>query len=129
MVKTMISSKNTDAHIAGFPEPTRSKLEKLRAVIRAAAPKAEETISYGIPTFKQDGKNLVHFAGYKNHIGFYPGSGAIEAFKKELSPYTLSKGTVQLPLDKPIPVTLIKKIVKYNLQKTKEQQNKRTTEY
>lgn len=122
MARTMIILTNADAHIAGFPEPTRNMLEKLRSVIRAAAPKAEETINYGIPTFKQDGKNLIHFAGYKNHIGFYPGADAIETFKKELAIYTLSKGTIQFPLDKPLPVTLVKQIVKYNLTQIQETQ-------
>jgi uncharacterized protein YdhG (YjbR/CyaY superfamily) len=110
----MQTSKNTDEHIAGFPSPVKERLEKLRAAIKKAAPKAEETISYGIPTFKQNG-NLVHFAGYKNHIGFYPGAGGIEAFKKELAAFETSKGTVQFPHDRPLPLGLISKIVKFNV--------------
>jgi uncharacterized protein YdhG (YjbR/CyaY superfamily) len=115
----MHNSKNTDEHIAGFPSPVKERLEKIRAAIKKAAPKAEETISYGIPTFKQNG-NLVHFAGYKNHIGFYPGAGAIESFKKELAAFETSKGTVQLPHDKPLPLGLISQIVKFRVMQNNE---------
>lgn len=106
--------KNIDEYISMLPKDIRDKLEKMRQVIREAAPKAEEAISYGIPTFKLNG-NLVHFAAYKSHIGFYPTSSGIAAFKKELSPYKLSKGTVQFPIDKPIPFEIVKKIVKYRV--------------
>jgi len=82
----------------------------MRKVIRESAPEVEETISYGIPTFKLNG-NLVHFAEYKNHIGFYPTPSGIEAFKKELSPFKSAKGSVQFPIDKPIPFNLVEKIV------------------
>lgn len=115
----MHNSKNTDEHIAGFPSPVKERLEKLRAAIKKAAPKAEETISYGIPTFKQNG-NLVHFAGYKNHIGFYPGAGGIEAFKKELSVFETSKGTVQFPHNKPLPLGLVGQIVKFRVMQNNE---------
>ncbi len=87
-------------------------MEKVRATIKKAAPRAEEAIKYQIPTFVLNG-NLIHFAGYKNHIGLYPGSKAIEEFKDELSGYKISKGTVQFPLDKPMPVGLITKITKF----------------
>ena len=123
----MQASKNTEEHIAGFPLPVRERLEKLRAAIKKAAPKAEETISYGIPTFKQNG-NLVHFAGYKDHIGFYPGATGIEAFKKELSVYEGAKGSIKFPVDKPLPGGLITKIVKFrvkeNLEKAKQKSKK-----
>ncbi|MBL7710591.1 MAG: DUF1801 domain-containing protein, partial [Chitinophagaceae bacterium] len=99
------AAKNTDEFIAGFPKETQELLNKIRAIIQKAAPKATETISYGIPTFVLEG-NLVHFSGYKTHIGFYPGAAGIEAFTKELSNYVTSKGTVQFPLDKPLPVGL-----------------------
>lgn len=115
----MHNSKNTDEHIAGFPSPVKERLEKIRAAIKKAAPKAEETISYGIPTFKQNG-NLVHFAGYKNHIGFYPGAAGIEAFKKELAAFETSKGTVQIPHDKPLPLGLISQIVKFRVMQNNE---------
>lgn len=106
--------KNIDEYIAGFPPEIQEKLEKIRATIRKAAPKAEEAISYMIPTFKLHGV-LVHFAAFKNHIGFYPAPGGIEAFKEELSGYEISKGTVRFPLDQRIPYPLISKIVKFRV--------------
>ena len=99
-----------DEYITIFPKNVQDILEKLRKVIRKSAPEAEETISYGMPTFKLNG-NLVHFAAYKNHIGFYPTPSGIEAFKKELSQYKGAKGSVQFPIDKPIPLDLVEKIV------------------
>ena len=104
-----------DEYIATFPKNIQAILEAIRNAIRISAPKSEEKISYGIPTFDLNGKHLVHFAAYKNHIGFYPTSSGIRAFKTELSPFKTSKGTVQFPLDKPIPFDLIKKIVKYRV--------------
>jgi uncharacterized protein YdhG (YjbR/CyaY superfamily) len=106
--------KTMDEYIGAFPKNVQDILQKLRGVIRESAPQAEEAISYGIPTFKLNG-NLVHFAAYKNHIGFYPTSSAIMAFKKKLSPYKQSKGTVQFPIDKPIPLDLVKKIVRFRV--------------
>jgi len=106
--------KNIDEYIAGFPPEIQEILEKIRLTIRKAAPKAEEAISYMIPTFKLNG-NLVHFAAYKRHIGFYPAPRGNEAFKKELSAYGGGKGTVQFRLDKPIPYALIRKIVKFRV--------------
>jgi uncharacterized protein YdhG (YjbR/CyaY superfamily) len=100
-----------DEYIKTFPENVQAILEKMRQTIRKAAPDAVEAISYQMPTFKLNGKNLVHFAAFKNHVGFYPIPSGIEAFKKELSPYTQGKGSVQFPLDKPIPYSLVKKIV------------------
>jgi len=112
--------KTIDEYIAGFPPEIQEKLETIRATIRKAAPKAEEAISYMIPTFKLHG-NLVHFAAYKNHIGFYPGAGGIAAFQEELAGYETSKGTVQFPLDKRLPLTLITKIVKFRVQQNLDQ--------
>jgi uncharacterized protein YdhG (YjbR/CyaY superfamily) len=103
-----------DEHIAKFPADVQVILEKVRETIKKAAPDAEETINYGIPTFTLAG-NLVHFAGFKNHIGFYPTPSGIEKFKKELSIYEGAKGSVKFPLDKPIPYTLISKIVKFRV--------------
>jgi len=103
-----------DGYIAGFPQGVRRALNELRAAIRAAAPAAEETFSYGIPTFDLNG-HLVHFAAYGNHIGFYPASSGIRAFKKELAAYKTSAGTVQFPLDRPLPLALIAKIVKFRV--------------
>lgn len=105
--------KTTDEYIAQFPENVRTILEELRLAIKESAPEAQETMSYGIPTFDLNGRHLVHFAAYKNHVGFYPTSSGIEAFKRELSSFRTSKGTVQFPLNKPIPLDLVKKIVKY----------------
>jgi uncharacterized protein YdhG (YjbR/CyaY superfamily) len=103
-----------DDYIATFPEETQKILKKIRGTIKAAAPDAEEKISYQMPTFAQKG-NLVHFAAFKNHIGFYPTPTGIEKFKKELSVYEGAKGSVQFPLDKPIPYDLISKIVKFRV--------------
>ena len=108
-----------DKYIAGFPEATQILLDKIRATIIKAAPEAEEVISYMMPAYKYQGM-LVFFAGYKNHIGFYPGAGGIEAFKKEIAVYKNAKGSVQFPLDKPLPVKLIKQIVKFRLKQNKE---------
>jgi uncharacterized protein YdhG (YjbR/CyaY superfamily) len=114
---------NIDDYIAGFPKDVQQLLEEVRVAIRKAAPAAEETISYAIPTFKLNG-NLVHFAAFKNHIGFYPAASGIQAFKKELSAYEGAKGSVQFPLDQPLPLALIGKIVKFrvgeNLSKSKK---------
>jgi uncharacterized protein YdhG (YjbR/CyaY superfamily) len=107
-------AENIDDYIAGFPKDIQNKLKDLRATIKKAAPKAEEKISYAMPTFALHG-NLVHFAAFKNHIGFYPAPRAIEEFKKELAGYEGSKGTVQFPLDKPLPLALIAKMVKYRV--------------
>lgn len=119
----MKAYKNIDEYIANSPEAIQTFLKEVRKVVREVAPDATETIGYGIPTFKLNG-NLVHFAGYKSHIGFYPGAEAIEVFKKDLSKYNTSKGTVQFSLDKPMPISLIKKITKFrvkvNLDKKKK---------
>jgi len=103
-----------DSYIADFPEATQALLQQIRATIQAAAPDATETISYGIPTFVLHG-NLVHFAGYKQHIGFYPGAAGIEAFKEEISEYKWAKGSVQFPLSEPLPLNLVTRIVMYRL--------------
>ena len=112
--------KDTDEYILQFPTEVQAKLQELRAVIKQTAPDAEETISYAMPAYKFKGI-LVYFAGHKNHIGFYPASSGIANFEKELSGYTTSKGTVQFPLNKPLPMDLIKMIVEFrvaeNLQK------------
>lgn len=112
--------ENIDEYIAHYPENVQDILEELRQVIRESTPEAEETINYGIPTFKLNGKNLVHFAAYKNHIGFYPTHSGIEAFKKELSQYKSSKGSVQFPIDQPLPLDLVKKIVIFRVKENKK---------
>ncbi len=108
------SIQTIDAYIEGYPKDVRKLLQQMRKAIHRAAPTATETITYGIPTFVL-GKNLVHFGGFATHIGFYPTPSGITAFKKELSAYTLSKGTVQFPLDQPLPIVLIEKIVRYRV--------------
>ena len=110
-----IAINTIDEYIAQFPEDVQEKLQQVRAIVRKAAPATEEKIGYGIPTFTLNGKNLVHFGGFKNHIGFYPAPQGLEEFKKELAGYKGAKGSVQFPLDKPLPVTLIKKIVKFRV--------------
>jgi uncharacterized protein YdhG (YjbR/CyaY superfamily) len=106
--------KTIDEYIVSFPSDVQEKLEKLRRVIKGSAPRAEEAIAYGIPTFRLNG-NLVHFAAFKDHISFFPTSSPIPVFKKELAPYKQSKGTIQFPMDRPIPFDLVKKIVKYRV--------------
>jgi len=113
------SPKSIDEYIAGFPKDVQAILQKIRMTIRKAAPDAEEAIKYQIPTFTLKG-NLVHFGAYKNHIGFYPAPRAIEEFKKELSAYEGSKGTVRFPFDKPIPYDLITRIVMFRVKKNLE---------
>jgi len=108
-----------DEYIANFPQDVQDILQELRKTIRDSAPNAKETISYQIPTFKLN-SNLVHFAAYKNHIGFYPTVSGINKFKKELAQYELSKGTIKFPRDKPIPLELIKRIVKYRVEENLE---------
>lgn len=103
-----------DEYIAGFPENIQKKLRELRQVIKEAAPEATEKISYQMPTFFLNG-NLVHFAAFKNHIGFYPAPTGLDAFKDEIAAYPHSKGAVQFPLDKPIPFDLVRRIVAYRI--------------
>jgi uncharacterized protein YdhG (YjbR/CyaY superfamily) len=121
------SPQNIDEYIADFPPDVQAILEQIRTTIRKAAPKAEEAIRYRLPTFILNG-NLVHFGAFKKHIGFYPTPSGIEAFKDELSKYEGAKGSVQFPLDKPIPLRLISKIVKFRVQESqaKPAANKRT---
>jgi len=105
---------SVDEYIATFPEEIQKILEELRATIKASAPEAEEKISYQMPTFALKG-NLVHFAAWKNHIGFYPTSSGTQAFKHELSIYEGAKGSVKFPIEKPLPLELISKIVKFRV--------------
>ena len=106
-----------DEYIKTFPKDVQIILEKMRQTIRKAAPEAVEAISYQIPTFKLNG-NLVHFGAFKNHIGFYPTSSGIRAFKEQLTPYKGAKGSVQFPIDKPIPYDLVRKIVKFRVKES-----------
>lgn len=103
-----------DGYIAAFPTDVRASLQKLRQTIRKAAPGATEKISYQIPTFALEG-NLVHFAAYQKHLGFYPGASAIREFEDQLGGYEVAKGTVQFPLGKPVPAGLVARMVKFRL--------------
>ena len=115
----MKKTGSIDLHIAGFPKETQQQLELLRMTIHIAGPIAEEFIGYNMPAFKQNGI-LVWFAGYKNHIGFYPSSTPIEIFKEQLTKYKTSKGAIQFPIDKPLPLALITKIVKFRIKQNSE---------
>ncbi|MFN8115534.1 MAG: DUF1801 domain-containing protein [Bacteroidia bacterium] len=116
---TKIEFKDIDSYIATFPTNVQEKLEQVRNAIKSSAPKAEEVISYNMPAFKYHGF-LVYFAGYKNHIGFYSLPSGHKAFEKELSKYKQGKGSVQFPLDKPMPLALIKKMVKFRAKENSE---------
>jgi len=111
--------KNIDEYIAGFPPDVQQTLQKIRRVISEAAPDAAETIKYRMPTFVLHG-NLVHFAGFEKHIGFYPTPSAIKAFSAELAGYESAKGSVQFPLNRSVPFTLIKKMVEFRVKETRE---------
>jgi uncharacterized protein YdhG (YjbR/CyaY superfamily) len=115
--------KNIDDYLKRFPLEVRQLLQTMRLAIRKAAPQSEETITYGIPAFRMNGM-LVWFAGFKKHIGFYPGASAIKRFEKELSAYKVAKGSVQFPLDEPLPLALVSRItafrVKQNSSKAKK---------
>ena len=114
---------SVDEYIAAFPEETQKILEELRAVIKAVVPEAKEKISYQMPTFDLNG-NLVHFAVFKNHIGFYPTPSGIEAFKQELSGYAGAKGSVQFPINQPLPLDLIRRIVEYRVAENRAKRKK-----
>jgi uncharacterized protein YdhG (YjbR/CyaY superfamily) len=114
--------RSVDEYIKAFPKDVQDLLEKMRQTIKKAAPDAVEVISYQMPTFKLKGKNLVYFAAFKNHIGFYPVPSGVTAFKKELSPYKQGKGSVQFPFDKPVPYDLVRRIVQF---RAREQQEKK----
>ena len=118
-MKTAIGSpKNIDEYIAGFPRDLQQVLKQIRTTIKKVAPDAEEAIKYQVPTFVLN-ENLVHFAAFKNHIGFYPTPSSIEAFKDELFQYESAKGSVQFPIDEPMPLSLIGKIVKFRVKEAR----------
>src|SRR5688572_10543424 len=116
-----LTKPNTiNEYIAGFPEEVQKVLEQVRETIKKAAPEAEETISYAMPAYKLNGKPLVYFAAFKNHIGFYATPTGHDAFAEELSKYKQGKGSVQFPLEKPMPLELITRIVKFRVQELQE---------
>lgn len=104
-----------DEYIKSFPDSTRKILEKLRETIHTTAPEASESMSYGMPTFKYKDRPLVYFSGWKSHIGFYPTPNGIVEFQKILAPYQHGKGTLQFPLDKPLPYDLVAKVTKFRM--------------
>lgn len=118
MTPPRMKFSNIDDYIASFPPETREILDRLRETIRKHAPGATQTINYGIPTFTLKG-NLVHFAAFKNHIGFYPTPSGVEAFRKDLSDYEAAKGSIKFPIDKPLPFDLIGRIVKFRVEENK----------
>lgn len=122
MASSMMSppAANIDAYIAAFPGPVQKVLKEIRATVRAAAPAAEEAIKYAMPTFLLNGKQLVLFAAFKKHIGFFPAPTGEPAFEKALAGYKTGKGSVQFPLDQAIPLALITRIVKYRVKKNAE---------
>jgi uncharacterized protein YdhG (YjbR/CyaY superfamily) len=115
----MLKPADIDAYISAFQLSTRQLLQQMRAIIKEAAPQAIEVISYGMPAFKQNNV-LVYFAGYANHIGFYPTASGIINFKDEIAIYKNSKGAIQFPIDKPLPIELIKKIVKFRVKEDEQ---------
>ncbi|MEW5868851.1 MAG: DUF1801 domain-containing protein [Chloroflexota bacterium] len=119
MAANTTKTNTIDDYIAGFPQDIQDILQQIRATIREAAPEAEETISYQIPTFTLQG-NLVHFAAFQKHIGFYPAPSGIERFKDELSAYESAKGSVKFPLGQPVPFDLIRKIVAFRVEENIE---------
>ena len=112
--------KTIDEYIETFPKDVQGIRQRIRKTIRNAAPEAVETISYQMPTFKLNGKGLVYFAAYEKHIGFYPIPSGMKAFERELSPYKQGKGSVQFPIDKPIPYGLVRKIVVFRAKENRE---------
>jgi uncharacterized protein YdhG (YjbR/CyaY superfamily) len=116
---------NVDEYISGFEKETQDRLAAVRKLVRETAPEAEESISYGMPAYKVNGKPLIYFGGYKSHIGFYATPTGHKAFEKELSKYKQGKGSVQFPLDEPLPSKLIKDIVLFRLEENREKYGKK----
>ena len=124
MTTRQTAPKDIDEYIADFPKDVQKILQKIRMTVRKAAPEAEEAIKYGMPTFILYG-NLVHFAAFKNHIGFYPAPRGIEMFKDEISAYEGAKSSLRFPLDKPVPFDLISRIVKFKVNRNLEKAHAR----
>ena len=117
-------AKNVDEYLAGVPKEARATLEKLRRTIKAAAPMASEGISYQMPMYKHHGM-VVGFAAFKNHCSIFPGAAVMDAYKEELKPYDTSKGTIRFPVDKPLPATLVKKLVRARIKENEARANRK----
>lgn len=117
-------AKNVDEYLAGVPKEARATLEKLRRTIKAAAPMASEGISYQMPMYKHHGM-VVGFAAFKNHCSIFPGAAVMDAFREELKPYDTSKGTIRFPVDKPLPATLVKKLVRARIKENEARANRK----
>lgn len=126
MAKTMKKAANVDDYVADFPKETQKILNEVRATVKAAAPEAKESISYGMPAYSFNGP-VAYFAGYKNHIGFYATPNAHEAFKDELAKYKQGKGSVQFPIDEPMPLKLITRMVKFRMKNNAETAKSKST--
>lgn len=125
MKNKKVTFTSIDAYIGTFPEDLQNILEEVRTTIKAAAPDAEETISYNIPTFTLNGRYLIYFAGWKNHISIYPIPVGSESFNKQIAKYVEGKGTLKFPIDKPIPLKLITKIVKLKIAENRKRTDKK----
>jgi uncharacterized protein YdhG (YjbR/CyaY superfamily) len=123
-MRKMNEATTIDGYIADSPKDTQKHLKQIRQVVRKLVPDAKEDIKYGMPTYVLNG-NLLHFAGFEHHIGFYPTPTGIASFKKDLAPYKQGKGSVQFPLDKPMPLALITRIIKYRLKQNLEKGKKK----
>ena len=121
--KTKKHFETIDEYISSFPKNVQDILQQLRQTIRDSAPNSSESISYQIPTYKLNG-SLVHFAAYKNHVGFYPTPSGISEFREELSDYEIAKGSVKFPLNKPLPINLIREIVKFRVTENLDKKKK-----
>lgn len=127
MISKNVKYETIDEYISLFSSSAQELLISVFITIKKVAPKSEEAISYGIPTLKLNGKNLVHFAGYEKHVGFYPGSKAVLKFAKEIATYKSAKGSIQFPIDKKMPLSLISKIVKFAVAENELRSKKKTT--
>ena len=123
MISTKTRPKTIDEYIQAAPKEAQEKLREMRACIRAAAPRAKEGLKWGMPAFSYR-RILVTFAGFKNHIGFYPTPSAVTAFAKELSKFSTAKGSIQFPLEKPLPLSLVRKITAFRVKESVEQDKK-----
>lgn len=122
--KSKAAPKSVDEYLAGVPEPARGTLKSLRALIHSTVPETAETISYGIPAFKYNGRPLVWFAAFSDHCSLFPGASVIEAYKSELKGFSLSKGTIQFPVDKPLSTALVKKLLKAGMKRNDQKKQR-----